>query len=120
VFKHFPLRNHSFAIKASAAALAANAQGKFWEMHERLFQNYKNLNETKVKEIAQEMDLNWGRLEEDMNGPQIRQLIVRDLKESQEAGVRGIPTVFINGKLLKKRNLEEFQEMIDAALAKTR
>jgi protein-disulfide isomerase len=52
VFKNFPIRSHKFAAQAAVAALAADRQGKFWEFHDELFNNYNRLNEEKVQEIA--------------------------------------------------------------------
>ena len=57
VFKNFPLRNHKFARPAAIAALAANKQGKFWELHDQLYKNYNKLNEQKIREIAQQVGL---------------------------------------------------------------
>jgi protein-disulfide isomerase len=120
VFKNFPLSKHKFAIKAAMAALAANKQGKFGEFHDKLFENYKNLNDTKVQEIAKELALDMDRFNKDMKDPALQRLIFRDLKEGQQIGVRGIPTVFIGGKRLKTRGLRGFQKMIDAELKKSR
>lgn len=121
VFKNFPLTKHRFAIKAATAALAANKQGKFWEFHDRLFENYKNLNDTKIQEIAKELALDMERFNKDMKDPAIQKLIFRDMKDARQAGVRGIPTVFINGKLLRsRRGLRGFQQMIDAELKKSK
>lgn len=118
VVKHFPLRNHKFARKASQAALSAGKQGKFWEFHQKLFQNYKAINDAKLQDIAKECDLDLGKFNVDMKSADIRNLINRDIKNGKEIGVRGTPTVFINGKRLKKRNLAGFAELIEAELKK--
>jgi protein-disulfide isomerase len=121
VFKNFPLSKHRFAIKAATAALAASKQGKFREYHDRLFKNYKSLNDTKIQEIAKELALDMDRFNKDMKDPAIQRLIFRDVNDGRQIGVRGIPTVFINGKLMKsRRSLRSFQEMIDAELKRTR
>jgi protein-disulfide isomerase len=116
VFKNFPLRNHKFAMPAAIAALAAEKQGKFWEFHDLLFQNYNRLNEQKVKEIAQQLKLNMEKFEKDRKDPRIRAMINRDLAEGNRAGVRGTPTVFINGRLLRNRSMDGFQELIEKVL----
>jgi len=118
VYKNFPFARHKFARKAATAALAAHEQGKFWEFHKELFKNYSNLNDAKIQEIAEELGLDMERFNKDMGDPAIEQLIIRDVKNGQQAGVRGIPTIFINGKLLKNRGLMGFQQMIDAELKK--
>ena len=105
VFKNFPLSKHKFAMKAAAAALAAKAQGRFWEFHYKLFENYRKLSDVKIQEIAKELGLDLERFKKDMKDPAIKKLIIRDVKNGQQIGVRSIPTVFINGKLLRNRRL---------------
>jgi protein-disulfide isomerase len=119
VFRNFPLANHTFARTAAAAALAADRQGKFWEFHDRLFQNYNSLDHVKIQNIASVMGLDMTRFTRDMKDPAIQRLILRDMREGQKAGVRGTPTMFINGKLVKKRNLQDIQQMIDGELKKS-
>jgi protein-disulfide isomerase len=116
VFKNFPLRNHKFAMEAAIAALAAKKQGKFWEFHDLLFKNYNRLNEQKVKDIAQQLNLDMEKFEKDRKDPQLMALITRDLTEGSRAGVRGTPTIFINGRLLRNRSMAGFQELIEKAL----
>jgi len=118
VFKNFPIRNHKFAMEAAIAALAAEKQGKFWEFHDLLFKDYNRLNEQKVKEIAQQLKLDMEKFEKDRKDPQTRAMINRDLAEGNRAGVRGTPTVFINGRLLRNRSMAGFQELIEKALNK--
>ena len=119
VFKNFPLRNHKFAMPAAIAALAAEKQGKFWEFHDLLFKDYNRLNEQKIKEIAQQLNLDMEKFEKDRKDPRIRAMINRELSEGNRAGVRGTPTVFINGRLLRNRNPAGFQELIEKALKKS-
>jgi len=118
VFKNFPLRNHKFAMQAATAALAAEKQGKFWEFHDLLFKDYNRLNEQKVQEIARKLKLDMEKFEKDRKDPRIRAMISRDVSEGSRAGVRGTPTIFINGKLLRNRSSAGFQELIEKALKK--
>jgi protein-disulfide isomerase len=118
VHKNFPLRNHKFAVNAAKAALAAHRQGRFWDYHHKLFENYKQLNDTKLQALATDLELDLERFNKDMNDPSIQRLIYRDVKEGRDAGIRGIPAVFINGKLLKSTSGPVFQQMIDAELKK--
>jgi protein-disulfide isomerase len=118
VIKHFPLANHKFARRASAIALAADRQGKFWECHEKIFENLKGINEAKVQEIAKEIGLDMERLNQDAKDPAIQNLITRDVKNGRQSGVRGTPTIFVNGKRLNNRSLAGFQQAIEAALKK--
>ena len=116
VFKNFPLRNHKFSMQAAIAALAAEKQGKFWEFHDLLFKDYNYLNEQKIEEIAQQLKLNMEKFDKDRKDPQITAMINRDLAEGNQAGVRGTPTVFVNGRLLRNRGMAGFQELIEKAL----
>jgi len=118
VFKNFPLTNHKFARKAARAALAANEQGKFWELHNKLFESYRVINDARIQDIARELGLDMEKLTRDMMSPAIQGLITRDVNNGRKIGIRGIPKIFINGKILKKRTLEGFQEMIEAELKK--
>ena len=120
VFKNFPLRNHKFAMKAATAALAAESQGKFWEFHDQLYKNYNRLNDQKVREIARGLGLNQAELEKKMRDPALQSKIRRDAREGAQAGVRGTPTIFINGRKLKDRSLNGFQIAIDKELQKLR
>ena len=116
--KQFPLPNHTFARKAAIAALAAGKQGKFWEMHGRLFANQNDLSDAKVEAIAQEIGLKMEQFNQDSKDPGIASLIDRDINNGVQANVQGTPTIFINGKQLNQRSLPGFQQAIEAALKK--
>jgi protein-disulfide isomerase len=119
VFKNFPLSSvHPFAHKAAVAALAAHAQGKFWEFHNKLFENYKALNDAKIQEIATELKLDMERFNKEMQDPSIQKLIARDIKEGEQAGIEGIPIIFVNGKLPKETSLQGLEDLIEAELKK--
>jgi protein-disulfide isomerase len=116
VFKNYPLQNHKFAKKAAVAALAAEKQGKFWEFHDLLFKNYNRLNDQKIEEIAQAVGLNLEEYEKMKKDPAIETKVRQDLADGRRAGVRGTPTVFINGKRLRDRSFDGFQAAIDKEL----
>jgi protein-disulfide isomerase len=116
--KNFPLPNHKFARRAAVAALAANRQGKFWEFHHELYQNYNRLNEEKIQEIARQVGLDTVKFNQDMKAPAIEAMVASDLRDGNNSGVRGIPTIFINGRLLRDRSFEGFQAAIEKELAK--
>ena len=118
VFKHFPLRNHKFAMKAAIASIAADSQGKFWEFHDLLFKNYNKLSDQKIQEIAQVVGLNLEEYEKKKKDPAIEKKVKQDLSDGRRAGVRGTPTVFINGIRLRDRSLKGFQTAIDKQLQK--
>ena len=116
VVKQFPLPMHSYARKAAAAAIAAGRQGKFWEMHEKLFANQRELNDAKVEAIAQEIGLNVEQFDKDLKDPAIASLIDRDINNGRQANVQGTPTIFVSGKLLNQRSLQGFQQAIEEKL----
>lgn len=118
VFKNFPLRMHTLARPAAIVAWAAGQQGKFWEMHDLLFANYNKLSDAKFKEFAQQIGLNIEQFNKDLLDPDAKALIQADLKNGLETGVRGIPTLFVNGRRVKNRSLAGFKQMIDSELGK--
>ena len=119
VFKNFPLtRIHKFAMDAAVASMAANQQGKFWEFHDELFKNYNNLNAEKFDELAQAAGLDMKQFNQDRQNPALAAMVQRDLKDGVEAGVRGTPSIFVNGRLLQQRSLPGFKQIIDEELAK--
>jgi protein-disulfide isomerase len=118
VFKNIPLQNHKYAMKAAVAALAAESQGKFWEFHDLLFKNYNKLNDQKIQDIAVTLNLNLEEYEKKKKDPAVQTQVRRDLADGRRAGVRGTPTIFINGKRLRDRSLKGFQAAIDKQLEK--
>jgi protein-disulfide isomerase len=114
VFKNFPLPMHPFAAKAAAAALAARSQGKFWEYHGKIFENFSSLSDTKLQAIAQELGLDMNKFAADQRSAHIQRIISRDVNEGNNAGVQGTPTIFVNGKALENLSLEGFAQMIEA------
>ena len=120
VFMNFPLRNHKFARQAAAASLAADRQGKFWEFHDRLFNHYNRLNDEKIREIAVDLGLNMDEFEKDTKDTKLLAKINQDVRIGIGVGVKGIPSIFINGRLLRNRNLKGFQAIIEKELKKVR
>jgi len=105
-------------MKASTAALAAESHGKFWEFHDLLFKNYNKLNDQKIREIALELGLDQTEFKKKMKDPKITAMIRQDVRDGAQAGVRGTPTIFINGRRLNDRSLKGFQAAIDKELQK--
>ena len=90
VFKHFPLKNHRFAVLAAAASLAADRQDRFWEIHDLLYQNYKDLNQQKIREIVETAGLDMARFEKDIRDPEVLAHIRRDVADGNKAGIKGV------------------------------
>ena len=116
VIMHFPLKSHKFARKAAASALAAGKQGKFWEYNTLLFENYNAINDDKMEKFATGLSLNMEQFNKDTNDKGIAKMISKDIENGVVAGVRGTPTIFINGRRLQNRSLQGFQQVIDKLL----
>jgi protein-disulfide isomerase len=119
IYKQFPLTSiHPQAMPASKAALAAGRQGKFWEMHELIFQNQRQLGPDKFVEFAQKLELDVPQFQKDMESPEILAQINREMQEAKAADVTGTPTIFVNGKRLMNRSFDGFKQMIEASIGK--
>lgn len=118
VFKNFPLSSHRNARNAALTALAADRQGKFWEVHDLLYENYNRLNPKRIDELAAQTGLDLEQLKVDRADPQLNALITRDIDEGTAIGVRGTPTIFINGRLLQERSMAGFSRLIDEELSR--
>ena len=118
VFMNYPLPSHRFSQQAALSALAAGRQGKFWEMHDKIFANYSSLDENKFAQFATELGLDLERFNNEVKDPTLRERINTDIIEANKARVRGTPTLFVNGRLLKEKSLVGIQEMVDAELKK--
>ncbi len=102
VFKHFPLSRHQFARVATASVIAAGEQGKFWEFHDALFDQYASLNAEKIQGIASDLGLDMARFATDRDSPRTQQIIDEDLREGELVGVRGTPSLYINGRKIER------------------
>lgn len=118
VFKQFPLAMHKQAQSAALASLAAHRQGKFWQYHDLLFENQKSLSEAKYTELAKKLGLDLEKFSKDSKTLASQQALERDMADAQLAGVRGTPTIFVNGRRLKERNIKDLQQMISQELGK--
>ena len=118
VIKNYPLSMHQYARSAAAAALTADSMGKFWEFHEALYKNMKELNDEKIREIVSGLGLDPDEFEKKMESGVIQNKISQDRRDGDKAGLNGTPSVYVNGKLLKNTTVEGFQDIIDAQLKK--
>ena len=116
-FKNYPLDIHEDAMLAHHAALAAKQQGRFWEMHDRLFSNQRALKRADLIHTAQGLGLDTNKFIADMDSPQFTSTIEADKNEGRRLGVEGTPSFFINGKMLEgAQPIGEFKKLIDQAL----
>ena len=97
-FKQFPLSMHEYARAAARASIAAHKQGKFWEMHDILFENQHSLAPSDIEGYATQLGLDMARFRADMESDETEALIERNRAEGRELGVDGTPRIFVNGR----------------------
>jgi protein-disulfide isomerase len=100
VFKHFPLPMHPQARDAHRAAVAAAEQGRFWEMHEKIFAQPNAVDRKTLTGYAGALGLDVAKFEQALDSPKVEQRVQADITEGQRIGVRGTPTLVINGRVL--------------------
>ncbi len=99
VFRNFPLTQvHQYAELAAEAAEAAGAQRRFWEMHDRLYENQASLSPELIGAAAQGLGLDMERFKKDLASGQFRERVKNDFMGGIRSGVPGTPTFFINGE----------------------
>jgi protein-disulfide isomerase len=121
-FRHFPLtRVHQRSMKASESAVAAAQSGKFWEMHNVLFSNRRNLGTISLKLHSKEAGIKDKKFLDDLVNGTYGWQVQDDLKEGIDLGVKDLPAFFINGEpVVGKPSYENLSKAIDAALKKTK
>jgi protein-disulfide isomerase len=118
VYRDYPLPSHQLAPKAAEAAHCAGDQGKYWEMHGKLFAAAPKLEVTDLKAYARELSLDGGRFDKCLDSGEKAKTVQDHAKAGEEAGVRGTPAFFINGRLISgAQKLEAFTAVVDAELA---
>lgn len=119
VFRDFPLPFHDKAPKAAEAAECADDQGKFWEFHDRLFQNQGGLDVEGLKKAGEEVGLDMGKFSSCLDSGRYSGEIAKDMADGQAAGVTGTPATFINGKMVSGAlPMDTYVAIIDSELAK--
>ena len=98
VYRDYPLPNHALAPKAAEAAHCAGDQGKYWEMHDRLFAATPKLEVTDLKAYARDLKLDEGRFDKCLDSGEKAKVVADHFKAGNDAGVRGTPAFFINGR----------------------
>ena len=99
VFRNFPLSEmHQYARAAALAAEAAGLQGKFWEMHDAIYENQRALNEMLLMKLAEKLQLNIPQFEEDIKSPKLAEKVDADFESGVMSGVNGTPSFYVNGK----------------------
>lgn len=117
VYRDFPLSFHPQAMPSALAANCAGEQGKYYEYHNKIFENQALLSDATRKQWAQELGLDIPKWESCLSDPAQRQEIQKDLQDGSAAGITGTPGFIINGQLVSgAQPFSVFQQVIDATL----
>jgi protein-disulfide isomerase len=121
-FRHFPMTNiHQRSLKAGEAAVATAQDGKFWEMHNILFANRRNLGTTSLKLHSREAGVNNKRFLDELVNATYGWQVQGDIREGINRGVKDVPTFFINGeRYTGKHNFDEMSKALDLVIKKTK
>ncbi len=115
VYKNLPLGFHNEAMPAAKAALAAGKQGKYYEYHDKLFENQDKLGEALYPQIAQQLGLNMNRFNADRNSKEIEDQVKADAAQASSLGFNGTPGFTLNGvKILGAYPIDHFEKIISA------
>jgi protein-disulfide isomerase len=119
VYRDFPLPMHPLAPKAAEASHCANAQGKYWEMHDKMFGSDGKLEVENLKKYAREVGLDGDKFDKCLDGGEMAKVVTENHEAGEKVGVSGTPAFFVNGRLLTgAQPVEEFKSLIDAELAR--
>jgi protein-disulfide isomerase len=117
VYRDYPLDFHQYANKAAQAAKCGDEQGKFWEFHDKIFENQNSLNNESLKQFAKELGLNTSEFNNCLDSGKMAQNVLKDFQDGNSYGVTGTPTFFINGKkLVGTQPYEVIQQVIEEEL----
>ncbi len=110
IYKHYPLPGHEHALPAAHAAVAAMNQGKFWEMHDMLFEHQDALQPSDLVGYARRLGMDIDQFNRDIEAEETLSLVQLNRTQGQEAGVRGTPSIYINGRKFEEplESLEEY------------
>lgn len=118
VYRDFPLGFHKNAQKAAEAAQCAGDQGKYWEFHDKIFENQPSLNLENLKKWAMELNLDVNEFNQCLDSGKYYDEVQQDMKDGTAAGVKGTPAFFINGVFLSgAQPFSAFEQIIEAELA---
>jgi protein-disulfide isomerase len=119
IYRDFPLAFHTNAQKAAEAAECAGEQGKYYEMHDKIFENQNAIGVNNLKSYAKQIGLDETEFNTCLDSGEMAQEVAKDFSDGQKLGVSGTPTFFVNGtKLVGAQPLSAFEQIIEAELAK--
>ena len=112
-FRHLPLTDlHPHALQAAVAAEAAHDQGRFWDMHDILFTGQEQLGRENLRQYARALGLDMDRFNGEFASDDQLARITTDVRGALEAGVRGTPALFIDGRALRGYGIEDLMAAV--------
>jgi protein-disulfide isomerase len=121
VMKHNALAFHNRAMPAAEAAMAAHAQGKFWEMHDAIFAKMRELTDEGLEKRAQEVGLDMGAFKKAMSSHKYKGQIEADMALAEKVRSRGTPSFYVNGRNIRgAQPYENFESLVKEELAKAK
>ena len=120
VARDFPLTQHAEAFKAAEAAEAAREQGKYWEYIQVLLKNQSLLTVDKLKGYATEVGLDRTRFDSALDTGKFKESVQLDIDDGIRLGLKGTPTLFVNGRRVSVKSYEDLKALVDAALKNTK
>lgn len=121
-FKHFPLSGHKDSVSCAIAAIAAQKQGKFREMHRKIFANQEDQSKEALFKHAKAIGLDMKKFQADFDDPKTREKVMADRDLGEKSDLEGTPTVYINGRMYTDppADFESLKEWVDEELAVNR
>ncbi len=120
VFRNFPLPQHQNALSSAYAAEAASLQGKFWEMHDMIYEHQKDWSEASngpeiFAQYAQALKLDMAKYQKDIASDEVAKRVSHDLTTGQAAGINSTPTFFLNGQSITVTSYDQLKQLIESA-----
>lgn len=117
IYRHFPLAQHSHSKQVAALAEAAGAQGKFWEMHDKLFDTQSQWSgmadaTPSFMDLVKQLGLDENKVKQAMDDSATKVKIESDLAEGQTLGVTSTPTFFVNGRKLSIKSFDDLNAAV--------
>jgi protein-disulfide isomerase len=119
IFKQYPLETHPAALISASASLAAHQQGKFWPMHDVMFEHQDKLGEADLKQSAVALGLDAAKFDQCLESGRYTGQWKKDTAEGEQYGVSSTPAFFINGRLVVgAQPFESFARIVDEELVR--
>lgn len=116
-YRHFPLTQHKFGLKAAISAEAAGQQGKFWEMSALLFDNQEKLSDEIFPDLAKKLNLDISKFQASINNPDLKNTVLADQQYGQKAGVDATPSFYLNGQKINPAAPDDLIQIVEKAIS---